>query len=344
MNNQLTTTQHVDTPMGTMVITADDAANAIETIGKAQAANTIRSHASRLAAFRGWLASRGMDLIDAVPVPAPVVVLYLNDRWNAGRKLNTIDADLAAIGWWHAEQRMESPSRDKAVRDTMRGLRRKTSEAIKSGQVQFAQSGADAAIGNIMIRMIRTIDAQAPNETIRLRDRAMLLLGFAMGARRSEIAGLHTGHIDWHPQGIIVNVWAGKTGDRQAEIMPGDDAMLCPITALRAWMDHANITDGHLFRQITITPRGERRAVISDAGISGQVVNRTFARWADAAGLPSGKWTAHSMRAGFVVEGEMAGIPESQLRAQTGHKSPVYYVYAQKAQALTTRRNVSLRG
>jgi len=109
-------------------------------------------------------------------------------------------------------------------------------------------------------------------------------------------------------------------------------------------MDHANITDGHLFRQITITPRGQRRAVISDAGISGHTVNRTFARWADAAGIPSGKWTAHSMRAGFVVMGERAGIPESQLRAQTGHKSPVYYVYAQKAQALTTRRNVSLRG
>ena len=107
-------------------------------------------------------------------------------------------------------------------------------------------------------------------------------------------------------------------------------------------MQHANITEGPLFRQIIVTPRGDRRAVISQQGIAGQVVNRTFAKWAKAADLPSGRWTAHSMRAGFVVQGTIDGKRESELRAQTGHKSAVDYGDAQRAEAFTIRRNASL--
>lgn len=342
MNQGLTITRQMETAMGTITVTADDAAVVMDTIGKAQASNTIRAHHSRLAAFRSWLTSRGIDLIDGVAVPAPIVAMYLNDRWNAGRKLNTIGADLAAIGWWHAEQRMESPARDKAVRDTMRGLRRKTAAAIRDGAADRAPVRADAAVADIIRRMIRAIDAQATNESIRLRDRAMLLMGFAMGARRSELAALHAAHLQWMPQGVIVSIWAGKTGDRQSEISYADDASMCAITAVRQWMQHAGITSGPIFRQIIVTPRGDRRAVIGQDVISGQVVNRTFAKWAAAADLPSGRWTAHALRAGFTVQGIMDGVPESELRAQTGHKSAQWLGYAQRADAFSIRRNSSL--
>lgn len=342
MQNAITETHAISTAMGTMIITAQDAAAVVDTIGQAKAHNTIRAHASRLMAFRAWLASRGMQLINGVAVPAPVIVTYLCARWDAGRKLNTIDADLAAIGYWHAEQGLESPSREKAVRDCMAGLRRKTSAAIQQGITAMRPKCADAAVADVIRRMIRTIDAQAVNESVRLRDRAMLLMGFAMGARRAELAGLRCDHIQWHAQGIVAEVWNGKTGDRQCEIMQGDDSAMCPVTALRQWMQHANITEGPIFRQITITPRGDRRAVISQQGIAGQVVNRTFAKWAQAADLPSGRWTAHSMRAGFCVQGIIDRTPESELRAQTGHKSAVFYGYAQRAQAFSVRRNASL--
>jgi integrase len=343
MNKQIIASQVINTAMGALAITADEANQAIETIRSAKAVNTIRAHESRLKVFRAWLASRGMQLMDGIPVPAPVVVLFLNDRWNQGKKFATIDADMASIGYWHAEQGIESPSREKAVRDCMAGLKRRTAESIKNGDAARKATCADAAVADIIIRLIRTIDASAANETIRLRDRAMLLLGFAMAARRSEIAALHVNHIDWHPQGIIVHVWASKTGDRTCEISFGDDANLCPISALRAWLDHAGIAEGVVFRQIAITPRGDRRAIIRMDGINGQVVNRTLAKWADAAGLNTGRWTAHSLRAGFCVQGEIDGIPESQLRAQTGHKSAAYHGYAQRAQAFKIRRNASLR-
>lgn len=342
MQTDITETHAISTAMGTMIITAQDAAAVIDTIRSAKARNTIRAHASRLAAFRSWLLSRGMQLIDGVAVPAPVVVTYLCARWDAGRKLNTVDADLAAIGYWHGEQGLDSPSRDKAVRDCMAGLRRKTSAAIQQGVTAMKPVCADAVVSDQVRRIIRTIDTQAVNESVRLRDRAMLLMGFAMGARRSELAALRADHIQWHRQGIVAEVWNGKTGDRLSEISLGDNPSMCAVTALRQWMQHANITEGPLFRQITVTPRGDRRAVISQQGIAGQVVNRTFAKWAQAADLPLGRWTAHSMRAGFIVQGTIDGKPESELRAQTGHKSGVYYGYAQRAEAFTIRRNASL--
>lgn len=342
MNHDLIQTQTIATAMGPLALTSRDAENVVDAIANAKAANTKRAHESRLATFRVWLANRGMQLIDGVPVPAPVVVTYLCDRWESGRKLNTIDADLAALNYWHAAQGMETPSRDRVVRECFAGLRRKTAAAIRDGAADRAPVRADAAVADIIRRMIRTIDAHAVNESIRLRDRAMLLMGFAMGARRGELAALHAEHLQWMPQGVIVSIWAGKTGDRQSEISYADDASMCAITAVRQWMQHAGITSGPIFRQIIVTPRGDRRAVIGQDVISGQVVNRTFAKWAAAADLPSGRWTAHALRAGFTVQGIMDGVPESELRAQTGHKSAVWLGYAQRAQAFSVRRNTAL--
>jgi len=342
MNSHIIRTQTISTAMGQMHITEGQAADVIDTMEKARADNTKRAHESRLAVFRSWLAAQGMQLIDGVPVPAPVIVMYLCNRWDAGRKLNTIDADLASICYWHAEQGLESPSRDKAVRDCFAGLKRKTAESIRDGAADRVPVRADAAIGDVIRRMVNMIDAQAANDAIRLRDRAMLLLGFALGARRSELAALRPEHIQWDEQGIIVSIWAGKTGDRSSEISFGNDPNMCPIMSLRAWMNHAGITSGPIFRQITITPRGNRRAVISEHGISGQVVNRTIQKWAQEAGLESGRWTAHALRAGFVVQGILDGVPESELRAQTGHKSAVFYGYGQRARAFSVRRNASL--
>jgi integrase len=370
----------ISTAMGDLTITADAAADVVDTIGKARSANTARAHASRIARFSAWLDSQGMHLIDGVPVPAPVVVTYLCHRWDSGRKMNTIDADLSSISYWHTAQGLDSPLRDRAVRDAFAGLKRKTAEAIRGGDASRAPVRADAAVADVVRRMVRAIDAQAEpehvaksrtmdaqaqakweemhrametqaakvraidayHETLRLRDRAMLLLGFAMGARRGEIAALHVNHIEWHPQGIIVSVWAGKTGDRRSEITFNGDPSMCAITAIRQWMEHAGITSGALFRQIVITPRGERKALIREAAITGQAVNRVFAKWASAADLPSGRWTAHALRAGFIVQAVIDNVPESQIRAQTGHRGADYFGYAQRAQAFKIRRNAAL--
>lgn len=342
MNQQIEHVQTFSTAMGTLAITADQAAAVIDAIGNAQARNTIRAHESRLMMFRGWLAGRGMQLIDGVAVDAAIIATYLCDRWTTGRKITTIDADLAAIGWWHSQQGIDSPSRTEPVRKVMSGLRRKTSKAIKDGDTERRAVRADAVLADHIVQMIRAIDAQAVNESMRLRDRAMILLGFALGTRRSELAGLRPEHIIWHQDGIEVQIWNAKTGDRTAEAMYDADPNLCAITAVRRWMDHAGITSGPLFRQIIVTPRGDRRAVISQDGIAGQVVNRTFQKWAQAAGLPAARWTSHSMRAGFIVQAETDGISESQIRAQTGHRSGHYYDYAQRKNVLSARRNASL--
>jgi len=334
----------IDTVMGPLVITRQDAEQVIEMMSKAKAANTHRAHASRLAVFRSWLASEGLQLIDGVTIPAPVIVKYLNSRWQGGRKLSTIDADLAAICYWHAEQGMDSPARDKAVRDCIAGIKRQTAESVRNGDATRKATPADAADASAIVRMIRAIDAQGQHEAIRLRDRAMLLLGFATGMRRGEIAALRAEHVEWFPQGVIVSVWAGKTGDRQAQITHNTDANLCAIAALRAWMDFAGITSGPIFRQVIVTPRGDRRAIVTERPIAGQVIARTLAKWADAANLPAGRWSGHSLRAGFCVQGVIDGVPESELRAQTGHKSAVFYGYAQRAQAFSVRRNSALRG
>ncbi len=92
-----------------------------------------------------------------------------------------------------------------------------------------------------------------------LRDRAILLLGFAGGLRRSEIVGLDCGPeqtadsggwIERHQEGLLLVV-RGKSGWREVEISRGSSDRSCPVHAVETWLSFANITHGPVFRGIS---------------------------------------------------------------------------------------------
>lgn len=341
MNQDITPIQTIATAMGTIHITANDFDGVRDAADAAHKPNTRRAHESRLKPFTTWLESRELKLMDGVPVPVEIVAMYLRHRFDAGRKMNTIDADLAAISFWHTKQGMDSPSHHNGIRKTMAGLRQLTGEAIKQGAANRKPICADAATAEIIHKMIRYIDANVDCESLRLRDRALLLLGLASACRRSELASLCANNVQWHAgQGIILEIWNAKTGDRMPEIWQDDDPSLCAVNALRTWMDHANISHDSpepVFRRIHITPKG-----FGIGGpIDGQVISRTMAKYAKAIGI-AGRWSGHSLRAGFCVQSILDGRPESESRAQSGHKSAAMWDrYSQRTKPFSVRRNYS---
>jgi integrase len=184
----------------------------------------------------------------------------------------------------------------------------------------------EAVLPEDLKAMLETLD----RGTLRgLRDRAMLLLGFAGGLRRSEIVGLDCdrddtedgrGWVEILDKGMLVTL-RGKNGWREVEIGPGSSDATCPVVALQTWLKFAKIGHGPIFRRVT----GEGRDVGPDR-LNAQEVARLVKRTALAAGVRSDlsegerelKFAGHSLRAGLASSAE---VEERYVQKQLGHAS-----------------------
>lgn len=155
-----------------------------------------------------------------------------------------------------------------------------------------------------------------------IRDRAMVLLGFAGALRRSEISGLDLDDLRFVPEGVEVSIRLSKT-DQEGEgavlaIPYGKHLATCPVTATRRWINvlgEYGITSGALIR--AIGPDGYVTGRLSGSGVSDVI-----AKAAAGAGLdPSGHWSGHSLRAGMVTTAAKAGVPTWAIMRTTRHKS-----------------------
>jgi integrase len=162
-----------------------------------------------------------------------------------------------------------------------------------------------------------------------LRDRAILLIGFAGGLRRSEIVALDCGQgqtddgagwIEILDKGMLVTL-RGKTGWREVEIGRGSADLTCPVVALETWLKFARIDHGPLFRRV----RGEGKTVAADR-LADRHVARLVKRTALAAGIRGDlsegererKFAGHSLRAGLASSAE---VDERFVQKQLGHAS-----------------------
>jgi integrase len=177
-----------------------------------------------------------------------------------------------------------------------------------------------------LLAMIATLDL---GDLRSLRDRAILLIGFAGGLRRSEIVGLDcaaeetldaSGWIEILDKGVVVTL-RGKTGWREVEIGRGSSDLTCPVVALQTWLKFARIGHGPLFRRVT----GDGKKVGAER-LTDKHVARLVKRTALAAGvrgdLTEGergmKFAGHSLRAGLASSAE---VEERYVQKQLGHAS-----------------------
>jgi integrase len=184
----------------------------------------------------------------------------------------------------------------------------------------------EAVLPEDLIAMLETLDRGSLRD---LRDRAMLLLGFAGGLRRSEIVGLDVGRdqtedssgwVEIFDKGMLVTL-RGKTGWREVEIGRGSADATCPVVAIQTWLTLARIAHGPIFRRVT----GQGKAVGADR-LNDQEVAKLVKRTALAAGVRGDlseserglKFSGHSLRAGLASSAE---VDERYVQKQLGHAS-----------------------
>jgi site-specific recombinase XerD len=320
------------------------ATKAQEHIQNSRAQNTKRAYRSDWEDFTGWCRHKNLSPLPATP---ETVALYLTDSAK-GLKPSTLQRRMASISQAHAAAGYpESPIRHALVRSVWRGIRR------DKGVAQKGKSPALTADIRVMV------DHLPQDKLLGVRDRALLLLGFAGAMRRSELVGLDVEDVQDLEEGLVVTIRRSKTDQegagRKIGIPYGSHPQTCPVRALRAWklaatkalaekaLKASSITsliykDGTRENEAERGPEStalpgldgplfravDRHGNVSADRLTDQTVARVVKRALKAAGKDP-QWVAafagHSLRAGLATSAAMAGASERSIQDQTGHKS-----------------------
>ncbi len=233
-----------------------------------------------------------------------MVAAYLADQ-ATGRSPFTLARRLVAIGKAHTGQGMPNPCNTEIVRATLRGIRRTHGTS---------QRQVDPLLREDLFSLLPLI----PESTKGIRDRALLLIGFASALRRSELANVGFDDLRFVAEGLVLRLRKSKTDQEAAgrDIgIPYGRSRACPVKALKAWLDHAGISAGPVFRSI------RKGGHIQTAAMTGQSIAILVKAYATAAGLDGTRFAGHSLRAGLLTSAAKAGVSSWKLRAQSGHRS-----------------------
>jgi integrase len=161
--------------------------------------------------------------------------------------------------------------------------------------------------------------AATPDSLRGLRNRALLLLGFAGAFRRTELVSLNRGDLDFQRNGLVVTVRRSKTDQegksRRVGIPFGSTEQTCPVRAVQRWLEAAEIARGALFRAV------DRHDSVSPDRLSDRAVARLVKEHAELIGLDPARYAGHSLRAGLATSAADGGASDRVIMRTTGHKS-----------------------
>ncbi len=268
-----------------------------ELIRDAHSENTRKAYRSDLRAFRAWGGS--------IPTTPRQLADYIADE---GMRLHpsTITRRLAALSAAHRLcGGIGHPTQHPIVKAALRGLRRQ-------------RGGAKRQAAPLMLEDLWAILDKTGEEVRGQRDRALLLVGFAGGLRRSELVGLDVGDLEFVREGLILTLRRSKTdqeGQGRRIGIPRARGRWCPVRETKVWIEKARIENGPIFLSL------RKGGVIVRSRLSNEAVSKIIKRHVSGIGHDPKKYSGHSLRAGFVTSAARAGIASHLIRRQTGHAS-----------------------
>lgn len=262
--------------------------------------NTRKTYRSAIRHFQKW----GGKL----PTDRETLTHYLIDH---AETLNprTLEVRLTAISQWHQFQSFNDPAQDPSVRKTLKGIRRTHGKPKKKAQALRLQDLA------AMIKHLTQLPA-SPKST---RDRALLLIGYFGGFRRSELVSIRVEHLKWETEGIIVSLPRSKTdqeGEGIRRAIPYGNDLICPVSSLKVWVYEAGIKEGPLFRPIN------RWGQIQSRALNPASINETLKEIGTACKFDFViDLSSHSLRRGLTTSAARENVDFETIKKQGGWKS-----------------------
>jgi integrase len=280
--------------------------------------NTLKAYAKDWMHFARWCRMKGAELLP----PSPEMIgLYIADLASGSGpspalSVSTIDRRLSGLAWNYAQRGFALDRKNRHIASVLAGIKRKHARPPVQKEAILAED---------ILAMIATL----PFDLRGLRDRAILLLGYAGGLRRSEIVSLDCGKDDTPDSGGWIQIFDkgalltldAKTGWREVEIGRGSSEQTCPVHTLEQWLHFAKIDFGPVF---VGTSRDGKRAL--EARLNDKHVARLIKRTVLDAGIRSelpekdrlALYSGHSLRAGLASSAE---VDERYVQKHLGHAS-----------------------
>ena len=258
--------------------------------------NTRRAYRSDIAHFISWGGT--------IPTTDVIVAEYLAAH-APSLSVATLTRRLASLSKAHSAKGIPSPTKAELVKSTMRGIKR-----THGGPQRVAQP-------LLVADLLRIMPMMSDNHK-GIRDRALLLIGFAGGFRRSELVGLKVEDIEWVRQGLVAHLRRSKTdqeGQGRKIGIPYARGRWCPVESLKTWLESARIESGPIFRLVT------RHGHVGTKQLSADAVNGVIKQCVEAIGFDAAEYSGHSLRAGLATSAAQAGVATWKIRQQTGHAS-----------------------
>ena len=272
-----------------------------------KALNTLRAYKSDFNDFSLFCIKNGFK---SIPTEPKIVSLYLTNLSTKEIKISTLKRRLVSIGVIHKLKGHYLDTKHPSIVENIMGIKR------RKGSVQIGKK--PLLISNLK-KIINVIDQQSIAEIKKLRDRSIILVGFAGGFRRKELVSLNFEDLDFVTEGLKINIRRSKTDQYGEGFTKGlpyfDTPLFCPVISIQKWIKLSNISSGPLFRRFT------KGANLLEKRLTDQTVALLIKEYLNLAGIDNRNYSGHSLRSGFATTAAESGVEERSIMAMTGHKS-----------------------
>jgi len=266
----------------------------IKNLKNSKSTNTLRAYQSDYNDFSLFCSKNGFQ---AMPTQPKILALYITHLASYS-KYSTLKRRLASISIIHKTKGHYIDTKHPIIVENLMGIKR-TNGSNQKGKKPLLISDSKL--------LINAIDESKEKNIRKIRDKALVLIGFAGGFRRSELVDIEYEDIEFVEEGVKIFVKRSKTdqsGEGMTKAIPYfDNINFCPVKALNKWVVEAEIKEGKIFN------------------ISDKSVALIIKKYANYAGLDSNRYAGHSLRSGFATSTAESGAEERNIMAMTGHKS-----------------------
>jgi len=266
----------------------------IKNLKNSKSTNTLRAYQSDYNDFSIFCTKNGFQ---AMPTHPKILALYIT-HLSSYSKYSTLKRRLASISIIHKTKGHYIDTKHPIIVENLMGIKRTNGSN---------QKGKKPLLINDLKLLINAIDESKEKNIRKIRDKALVLIGFSGGFRRSELVDIEYEDIEFVEEGVKIFVKRSKTdqsGEGLTKAIPYfDNINFCPVKTLNKWVVEAEIKEGKIFN------------------ISDKSVALIIKKYANYAGLDSHRYAGHSLRSGFATSTAESGAEERNIMAMTGHKS-----------------------
>jgi len=266
----------------------------LKNLRNSKSTNTLRAYESDYKDFSAFCAKNNFSSLPADPKILSLYMTHLSQT----SKFSTLKRRIASISIIHKLKGHYIDTKHPLIRENLLGIKR-----IKGSN----QKAKKPILISDLKQIINVISSHKIKEIRQVRDKALILIGFAGGFRRSELVALENDDIEFVREGVKIFVKRSKTdqsGEGMTKAIPSfDNTLYCPVLHLQDWMAKGKSKNKKVFP------------------ISDKSVALIVKKYANLAGLDGTNYSGHSLRSGFATSTAESGAEERNIMAMTGHKT-----------------------